>query len=83
MKAAIFSCKGLGDGLISAALANNLSLNNYEVDLFHNTLIDIQSFFKNFKIKKYPGVEEINFILKFYDQIFVSYDESNNFIMDL
>lgn len=83
MKAAVFSCGGLGDGLISAALANNLFLNDYEVDLFHNTLGEIQSFFKSFTIKKYPDIDEINFVLDFYGRIFISYDESDNFIISL
>jgi len=83
MKAAIFSCKGLGDGLISIALANNLSLNGYEIDVFHNTLKEMQIFFKNFNIKKYPKFNDIALILSSYDHIFISYDESNNFIMSL
>ncbi len=83
MIAAIFSCKGLGDGLISIALANNLSLNDFQVDVFHNTLGEMQSFFKNFYIKKYPNINDIDLILSAYDRIFVSYDEANNFIMKL
>jgi heptosyltransferase III len=83
MKSAIFSCKGLGDGLICIALANNLSLNDFKVDIFHNTLIEMSCFFKNFFIKKYPDILEIDQILSSYDQIFISYDESSSFIMQL
>jgi len=83
MKAAVFSCKGLGDGLISLALANNLHLNDYRVDTFHINLDEIQSIFPHLKINKYPNIEEIDNILSTYDQIFISYDESNHFIMKL
>ncbi|HEU63823.1 MAG: hypothetical protein KR126chlam4_00003 [Candidatus Anoxychlamydiales bacterium] len=83
MKAAIFSCKGLGDGLISLLLSNNLYLNGYRVDTFHGSLDQMQSFFSHLPIKKYPNEDKIDQILKFYDQIFVSYNESSSFIMKL
>jgi ADP-heptose:LPS heptosyltransferase len=83
MKAAVFSCKGLGDGLISLALANNLYINDYQVDLFHDDLGEMQSFFEHLIIKKYPEIYHIDQILLSYDRVFISYDASNKFIMEL
>lgn len=83
MKAAIFSCNGLGDGLIAIALANNLFLNEYKVDVFHNSLGEMQSFFKNICIKKYPNINDITQLLSIYDQIFISFDGSNELILNL
>lgn len=83
MKAAIFSCKGLGDGLISIALANNLFLNSFIVDLFHINLDEIQEFLPNFNIKKYPSIDQIENVLSTYDKIFVSFDDSNIFVNEL
>lgn len=83
MKAAVFSCKGLGDGLVVLTLSHNLQLNNYIVDTYHNNLIEMQSWFENLPIKKYPDISKIDEILNYYDKIFVSYDFSNKFIMSL
>lgn len=83
MKAAIFSCNGLGDGLISSLLASNLALNEYRVDLFHNSLTEMQIFFNSFTIKKYPNKNDLEHILSYYDQIFISFDASNDFSMNL
>ena len=83
MKAAIFSCKGLGDGLISLLLSSNLYLNGFETDTFHGSLDQMQNLFYELPIKKIPNEDKIDQILKFYDQIFVSYDESSKFIMKL
>ena len=83
MKAAIFSCKGLGDGLISLLLSSNLYLNGFETDTFHDNLDQMQTFFSHLSIKKIPNEDELDQILKYYDQLFVSYDESSKFIMKL
>ena len=81
MKVANFSSQGLGDGLIALMLSHNLYLNGYEIDTFHNTLDQMQSYFSNLPIKKYPGLDDIDEILKNYDQIFISYNElGDNFL---
>ena len=36
MRAAVFSSKGIGDGLISLILSHNLHLNGYNVVTFHD-----------------------------------------------
>ncbi|NGX28329.1 MAG: hypothetical protein K940chlam1_00505 [Candidatus Anoxychlamydiales bacterium] len=83
MKVANFSSQGLGDGLIALMLSYNLYLNGYEVDTFHNSLDQMQSYFPNLPIKKYPRLDDIEKIIKNYDQIFISYNEGSTFIQKL
>ncbi len=83
MKVANFSSEGLGDGLIALMLSYNLYLNGYEIDTFHNTLDQMQSYFPNLPIKKYPRLGDIDEILKNYNQIFISYNENSTFIQKL
>jgi hypothetical protein len=84
MKAAIFSSKGIGDGLVSLILSHNLHLNGYEVLTFHNgNLKDFQSWFPHLKIEKYPKIEKIEKILKDFSKIFISHDSSNDFVQKL
>jgi hypothetical protein len=80
---AIFSCKGLGDGLISIALANNLIINDYEVSFFHNNFEQLQDVFLDIVIKKFPQALEIEQILNYFAKIFISYEEDNFFSMKL
>ena len=83
MRAALFSCSGLGDGIVFLTLSYNLFLNGYEVDTYHDALVEMQRFFKNLSIKRYPEISEIDQILNKYDKIFVSYDMKNPFIKKL
>lgn len=83
MKAAVFSCLGLGDCLVSLTLSHNLYLNGYEVDTFHDQLTQMQKWFLKLPIKKYPKVFEIESIVKKYDKIFISYDAKSEFIKRL
>jgi len=82
MKAAIFSCPGLGDGLISLALAYNLYLNEYIVDVYHGNLSQMQSFFSFVTIKNIHSVH-IPDIISSYDKIFISYDDTDAFVIKL
>lgn len=54
MKYAVFSCKGLGDGLISSILCHNLARNQNEVTLFHPFLSSLQSWMPTFTISSFP-----------------------------
>jgi heptosyltransferase III len=82
-KVAVFSCPGLGDGVVSLILANNLFLNNYDVDLFHdNNFKQISSWVPHVKIKEFP-LENIESILEKYELIFISYDAASKFIQEL
>ncbi|MBI5346343.1 MAG: hypothetical protein HZB76_04300 [Chlamydiae bacterium] len=79
MKAVIFSCQGLGDGLISLTLANNLKLNGYECITFHNQLLEMQEWFKDLEVNKLPSEDKFLSILQNSDLIFVSFDSSEYF----
>ena len=70
MKAAVFSCKGLGDGLIALVLSHNLRLNGWEVDTFHSSLSGLQSWFPGLPIKSFPPS------LEKYDRFFIIYETS-------
>ncbi len=83
MKCAFFSCNGLGDGLVALTLSNNLKLNGYEIDTFHNSLGEMASWFNYLPILKYPTEEEVYLVLENYDRIFVSYNDSSKFVMKL
>ncbi len=77
-KAAIFSCKGLGDGLISLTLANNLHINGFLVDTYHpDKLFQLQSWFSDLNILSFPEEDTIDKLISSYDIIFVSYDDSS------
>jgi ADP-heptose:LPS heptosyltransferase len=81
MKASIFSCSGLGDGLVFLTLLNNLKKNNIDTIFYHNNF-DLTNFF-DAKIKKYPEISDIDEILKKNDFIFISFDKSNPFINEI
>jgi len=61
-KALIFCSRGLGDGLLFNILANNLALNDYQVEVYHNFLWQLNRWFPNFSIKSTN--EEIDFFYK-------------------
>ena len=84
MRAAVFSSKGIGDGLISLILSHNLHLNGYSVVTFHaKNLKEFKNWFPHLKIEKYPKIEEIEEIVNNFSKIFISHDSSNNFIQKL
>ncbi len=69
-KYAIFSCKGLGDGLIALVLGNNLSQEGHEVVLFHPFLQELQSWFPHTQIKSLPAKpEEFDRLFFFYEKL--------------
>ena len=82
-KCAVFSCKGLGDGLLSLLVSNNLCLNEYEVTTYHsNKLSDLQNWFLHLPIKPFPMLSATK-IVESFDLILVSFDDSSTFILDL
>ena len=70
--AAVFSCLGIGDGLIALVLSNNLTLNGFEVTTFHPTLSALQAWFPWTTILPFPSLE----VLNPFDQIFIPYEKS-------
>src|SRR5689334_5935940 len=69
---AVFSCKGLGDGLISLVLSSNLYLNGAVVTTFHPFLQEMQRWFPHLSIRSFPTVEE----LVQFDAFFFIYEKS-------
>lgn len=82
-RAAVFCHNGLGDGIVSLVLPNNLQLNGWAVDTYHNLLIDMQPWFPHLPLFTYPSLEEIPTILSKYDWFFVFQNDSSPFIQKL
>lgn len=76
IKAGIFSCLGLGDGLISFVLAQNLHLNGYAVTAFHPFLSSMQQWFPHFSIEPFP--KSLTETLDSLDQIFIFLEKSES-----
>jgi hypothetical protein len=72
MKCAVFSCKGLGDGLLALVLANNLKIRGDEVTTFHPFLQGLQSWFPDLSIQPFPPLEALND----FDHFFIIYEKS-------
>lgn len=75
-RCAVFSCLGLGDGLISLVLANNLQLNGGIVTTFHPFLSALGHWFPHHQIGHFPPLEEIESVLNQFDRFFIIYEKS-------
>ncbi len=64
VKIAIAASRGVGDGLISLVLANNLAINNFDVTIFSNPISQLNDWFPNFTILPYPKTD----LLQSFDQ---------------
>lgn len=82
-KAAVFCHNGLGDGIVSLVLPNNLQLNGWAVDTYQNTLVEIQSWFPQLPLYSYPDVDSVSRILSSYDWFFVFQNDASPFIQKL
>lgn len=83
LKAGVFCHNGLGDGVNSLILSNNLQLNGWKVDTYQNTLGTMQNWFPHLKVKRYPEVEELPRILEEYDWFFVVQNDTDPFVLKL
>ncbi|VVB80391.1 Glycosyltransferase family 9 (heptosyltransferase) [uncultured archaeon] len=86
MKVGIMSCPGLGDGLISLLLAENLSQSGNEVEVFHaGVLCELKKWFSSATILSLPAAYNEK-LLDEYDHFFVFYDQGhpwmNHFISE-
>lgn len=72
MKAAIFSCKGLGDGLLALVLSNNLARNSAETTTFHPFLQEMQEWFPHLPLRPFPAIEALDN----FDQFFFIYEKT-------
>lgn len=68
---AVFSCLGLGDGLLSLILSNNLYLNGKNVTTFHPFIGQLQSWFPHLPISTFPSYEEIPSVLGKFDRFYI------------
>lgn len=75
-RCAVFSCMGLGDGLIAQVLSNNLHLNGYKTVLFHPFLQKLQGWFPELAIEPFPGKEQLISCLSSFDRFFIMYEKS-------
>lgn len=66
-KIAIAASRGIGDGLITLVLANNLLINHYDVTLFSNPISQLNGWFPKIEVLPYPKPEK-------FDEIFSSFD---------
>lgn len=82
-KAAIFCHNGLGDGMVTLVLPNNLHLNGWKVQVYQNTIGSMQNWFPHLPVSAYPPVEELSTILNSYDWFFVVQNDTDPFVLKL
>lgn len=82
-KAGVFCHNGLGDGVVSLVLSNNLQLNGWRVDTYQNTIGPMQRWFPHLPILSYPPTDEVERILHEYQWFFVFQNDSSEFIQKL
>ncbi|MBX9744643.1 MAG: hypothetical protein K2X08_05470, partial [Chlamydiales bacterium] len=82
-RAAVFCHNGLGDGIVSLVLPNNLQLNGWTVDAYQNLLVDMQPWFPHLPLLTYPSLDEMSTIFSKYDWFFVFQNDSSPFIQKL
>ncbi|MBI2743029.1 MAG: hypothetical protein HYX48_03850 [Chlamydiales bacterium] len=75
-RSVVLSCLGLGDGLISLILSNNLHLNGDHVTTYHPFLSGMQSWFPGLPIRPFPALEELSIELEQCARIFIFYEKS-------
>lgn len=76
-KCAVFSCLGLGDGLISFILSNNLVREGDEVISYHPFLKGMQDWFPSFQIKKFPEAAQVSEELESFDHFYIFFEKSS------
>lgn len=82
-KAAVFCHNGLGDGMISLVLSNNLHLNGWRVDTYQNAIGPMQKWFPHLPIIHYPEMDEIEKILHSYEWFFIFHNDTSDWIQKL
>lgn len=75
-RCAVFSCLGLGDGLIALVLANNLQLNGYQTTTFHPFLDVLQEWFPHLCLKRFPQTD-LSSALEQFEHFFIIYEKSS------
>ncbi len=83
LKAAVFCPPGLGDGINFFVLSNQLHLNGWHVDTYHNTLGQLQEWLPQLNALLYPSLSLIYDVLNAYDHFFIAYNDQNTFLLRL
>ena len=76
LKCAIFSCLGLGDGLISLTLSNNLQSQGYETITYHPFLKQMQGWFPHLPMKGFAEFADVQHALENFDRFFIFFEKS-------
>lgn len=76
-RCAVFSCQGMGDGLISLVLSNNLHLNGTETTTFHPFLDALEPWFPHLPIRRFPALQDLEVILGQFDRFFIIFEKSS------
>lgn len=76
-RCAVFSCLGMGDGLMALVLSSNLQLNGGIATTFHPFLDSLQDWFPRLPICKFPSPDELEPVLSQYDRFFIMYEKSS------
>lgn len=71
MFCAVFSCMGLGDGLLALILSNNLTRAGHQVTTYHPFLQELQSWFPTLPILPFPKSE-----IPLYDHYYIVYENT-------
>ncbi|OGN55983.1 MAG: hypothetical protein A3D96_03300 [Chlamydiae bacterium RIFCSPHIGHO2_12_FULL_44_59] len=82
-RAAIFCHNGLGDGVNSLVLSNNLQLNGWKVDTYQNAIGSMKNWFPHLEVHPYPNLDELPRILQSYDWFFVVHNDTDLFVLTL
>jgi heptosyltransferase III len=82
-RAAVFCHNGLGDGVISLVLSNNLHLNGWQVETYQNYIGSMQKWFPHLPVISYPSINEIDRILHKYEWFFVFHNDTSEFVQKL
>lgn len=72
MRCGVFSCRGLGDGLIALVLSHNLKINGHRVETFHPFLSGLQEWFPSLILRPFPAVSELDT----FDRFFIIYEKT-------
>lgn len=82
-KAGVFCHNGLGDGVVSLVLSNNLQLNGWKVDTYQNTIGSMQRWIPHLPILPYPPADQVERMLHEYQWLFIFQNDSSEFIQKL
>ncbi len=75
-RCAIFSCLGLGDGLIALTLSNNLFQNGLQTMTFHPFLHSLQDWFPYLPMQGFPHKERLLLELEGYHRFYIFFEKS-------